>query len=405
MDVRRISILVSLLVLSGCSGGKSANSVVPHSVQGCQSTAIQGQYIVQWTDGHYSVERAKSREEFIEKFVEPNLDSLVLAELDQIVRIKSEAVAAETVPANWGQAVTHADTAWTQNYYGEGVVIAVIDSGIDPNHVQLRNQIFQNSHETVNGVDDDGNGYIDDVSGWNYSNPEGPGTATPFDENGHGTHVSGILVADHSAGIVKGVAPKAKVLPLQFMDKSGAGTISRAITAIEYAVKMGAKIINASWGTGGCNRTLESAVTQAREKGVLFITAAGNDYSDLSMNPSYPAAFPNTGQVTVGALTYTGFRADFSNFGPLVHLLAPGSPVYSTQPTAIESSGYRFMSGTSMAGPFVAGAAAILWSAHPSATVTQIRDAILNSVLVKEHFNVSTHGQLDIEAALQQLQR
>lgn len=404
MDVRRVPSIAFLILLSACGGGKSANSVVPHSIPGCLPNAIQGQYIVEWTDGHYSVERAKTREDFIANFVEPNLNSIVRAELDQKVQIKTEPITiSETVPANWGQEVAHADTLWGQNLYGEGMTIAVIDSGVDRTHLQLKNQIFVNSRETANGVDDDGNGYIDDISGWNFSVLEGPGTPNIIDENGHGTHVSGIIAAEHSAGIVKGVAPKAKILPLQFMDKTGAGTISRAISAVEYATQMGAKVINASWGTSGCNRTLETAIAQARTNGVLFVTAAGNDFSDLSLNPSYPAAFPDTGQLTIGALTYSGFRADFSNFGSLVHLLAPGSPIYSTQPVNLESSGYRFMSGTSMATPFVSGAAALLWSAHPTATVSQIREAILNAVLVKEHFNVASRGQLDIEAALQYL--
>ncbi|MEQ1875487.1 MAG: S8 family peptidase [Bdellovibrionia bacterium] len=404
MDVGRLARVLSiftLILLTACGGNRSSSSAVPHTTMGCQATAVQGQYIVEWTDGHFSVERAKSREDFIANFVEPRLEKIVLAELDQIVTIKEQPITAEeTIPANWGQEVSGAQAAWTQNFRGQNVVIAVIDSGVDPTHPQLRNQLFVNTAETVNGADDDGNGYIDDISGWNYSNPEGPGTPNPLDENGHGTHVSGIIFAEHSAGIVQGVAPQAKLMPLQFMDRTGAGTISRAIQAIDYATKMGVKVINASWGTPGCNRTLESAIANARDKGVLFVTAAGNDYSDLTVSPSFPAAFTATGQLTIGALTYSGFRADFSNFGALVHMVAPGAPVYSTQPAALEPNGYRFMSGTSMAAPFVSGAAALLWSARPNATVAQVREAILTSVAVKDHLNVATHGQLDIAAAL-----
>jgi subtilisin family serine protease len=107
----------------------------------------------------------------------------------------------------------------------------------------------------------------------------------------------------------------------------------------------------------------------------------------------------------VGALTYNGFRADFSNYGALVHLVAPGTPIYSTLPLTKRASGYDFMSGTSMAAPFVAGAAALLWSYKPSAAVSEIRDAILHSVFVKDHLNVATHGQLDIGAALTELDK
>ncbi|HEX4924304.1 MAG TPA: S8 family peptidase [Bdellovibrionales bacterium] len=404
MDVvsRVYAALFAVLLLTSCGQKRTAATIVPQASNQCKPTAIEGQYIVEWLDGRITVERAKDREDFLENFVTPKLDLIKRAELDQIVRLKSQPVqASETIPPNWGQEVVGAQAAWDRNIRGTNVVVAVIDSGIDSTHPQLRNQLAINPNESANGVDDDKNGYIDDIAGWDFATPDGNGTPNPTDQNGHGTHISGVIAADPMAGTVQGIAPQAKILPLQFMDASGAGTISRAIQAIEYAAQRGAKVINASWGTVGCNQSLETVIKKLSTQNILFVTASGNDYSDLTYNPSYPAAFPGIGQIVVGALTYNGFRADFSNYGPLVDLVAPGSPIYSTVPASRHASGYAFMSGTSMAAPFVSGAAALLWSYQPTASVERVREAILGSVLVKDHLNVATRGQLDIAAALQ----
>lgn len=407
MDVvsRVYALFFLTLILVSCAQKRTAATIVPQASNQCRPTAIEGQYIVEWVDGRITLERAKDRDDFLENFVTPRLELIKRAELDQIVRVNSQPVqAADTIPPNWGQEVTRAQTAWDRNIRGSNVIVAVIDSGIDATHPQLRNRIAINANEIANnGIDDDRNGFVDDVAGWDFFTPDGPGTPNPTDQNGHGTHISGVIAADPMTGTVQGVAPQAKILPLQFMDASGAGTIGRAVQAIEYAARMGAKVINASWGTIGCNQSLETVVKKLADQDILFVTAAGNDYSDLTYNPSYPAAFPGLGQITVGALTYSGFRAEFSNYGALVHLVAPGSPVYSTVPASKHASGYAFMSGTSMASPFVAGAAALLWSYQPTASVSRVREAILSSVLVKEHLNVATRGQLDIAAALQKL--
>jgi subtilisin family serine protease len=406
MDViRYTAILVSGFTLMACANRRTSSSIVPHGSTACQSSALQGRYIVEWQDGHHSLERAKSREEFIEKFVEPRLNEIRFAELDQPVKINSDTISSyDTIPENWGQDVAQAQTAWSRGVKGKNIIVAVIDSGVDATHPQLKNQIAVNTRETVNGIDDDQNGFVDDVIGWNFAVSEGMGHPNTKDTNGHGTHLAGIIAAEHSTGPVLGVAPEAKILPIQFMDDSGAGSIGRAIMAINYAVKMGAKVINASWGTAGCNKTLENTVAQLADQGVLFVTAAGNESTDLSYSPSYPAAYSFPSQITVGALTYSGYRAEFSNYGSLVHMVAPGSPIYSTLPTSRQPSGYGYMSGTSMAAPFVSATAALLWSYQPAASLSQIRDAILNSVYVKDHLNVSTHGQLDIGAALAELE-
>jgi subtilisin family serine protease len=406
MDVIRFALIaVFTASLTGCGEHKRSSAMVANVSPQCASTAINNQYIVEWEDGHFTVEKSPTRQQFIEKFIEPNIELIKRAEADQMIQIKSDpAVAEETVPANWGQTVSQAEQAWDKNVYGKGVTVAVIDSGIDFNHPQLKNQIAVNPNEVLDGVDNDGNGYIDDISGWNFS-AGGLGTADAGDDNGHGTHLSGIIAAEHSLGVVKGIAPQAKILPLKFMAADGSGSVGRAIMAIDYAAAMNVRTINASWGTGSCSTSLESAITRLSEKNVLFIAAAGNDHSDLTMSPSFPAAFGVTNQITVGALTYNGFRADFSNYGALVHLVAPGTPIYSTLPLTKRASGYDFMSGTSMAAPFVAGAAALLWSYKPSAAVSEIRDAILHSVFVKDHLNVATHGQLDIGAALTELDK
>lgn len=258
---------------------------------------------------------------------------------------------------------------------GNNVIIAVIDTGVDYNHPDLRDNIWTNAAEIANnGIDDDGNGYIDDVRGWDFSSNDN----NPMDDNRHGTHVAGIIAAKGNNGTgVSGVNWSARIMPLKFLSFDGGGSTAGAIRALEYAVSMGAKVSNNSWGGGQRSQALADAITAANRGGHLFVTAAGNAGTNNDTRPSYPANFPIANIISVTATNGSDRLATFSNYGSTtVHVAAPGTSILSTIP----SNSYATLSGTSMASPFVAGLAGLVLAANPSLSVTQVKDAILQNV-------------------------
>ena len=253
--------------------------------------------------------------------------------------------------------------------------IAVLDSGVDKDHPDLRPNLWINSGEkSGNGKDDDHNGYADDYYGVNILKGKGSG----LDDNGHGTHVAGIIAAvgDNAAG-VSGICWKASVMSVKFLDSRGRGGTSDAVEAIEYAVHEGAKIINCSFGTSSKSSALQGAVQFAKDKGALLVVAAGNDGENLEQHPAYPASFTDGNILTVAASTRTDTLASFSNYGSKsVDVAAPGDKILST----LRGGGYGDKSGTSMAAPLVAGAAAMLRKADSSATYGELRTALRQHV-------------------------
>lgn len=351
---------------------------------------MDSQFVVEWQDGKVTVVKSKDRDTFIRDVLEKNLDKIVRAEHDHRIQFtppaKTESdedsggtIEASAAPVNWGVSITQADFVWP-HAKGSGITVAVIDSGLETSNAQFQGQLHINPGEfgKTPGVDDDGNGLIDDISGWDFPGNTGNVTEVLVGDS-HGTHVAGIIAAAHSGSDkVMGMAPEAKILPLNFMDATRGGSIGDALAAIDYAVAQGAKVINASWGSSGCSSILESKVAELTGKNVLFVAAAGNSGVDIGFAPEFPAAYQFNHQITVGASGPNDFRAFFSNFsGALVNLLAPGSEIFST----IANDDFQpFKSGTSMAAPFVSGAAAVLWSSKPSATPLEIKSVILNSV-------------------------
>ncbi len=260
--------------------------------------------------------------------------------------------------------------------------VAVIDTGIDFNHPDLQGNIWVNPGEIANdGIDNDGNGYIDDVRGWNFVT----NTNNPQDGNGHGTHVSGTIAARGNNGIgVAGVAWNAKIVPLKFLSDTGSGTTANAIKAIDYCTSNGIKLSNNSWGGGLFDSLLLQAITNAGAADHLFIAAAGNSALNIDVSLSYPASYNLSNMVNVASTTNTGGLSNFSNYGVgTVHVGAPGSNVFSTWPIALtvlgQPNGYNSISGTSMAAPHVTGLAALLRGKMPGWTATQVRSAILGS--------------------------
>lgn len=240
--------------------------------------------------------------------------------------------------------------AWQITMGSPNVVVGVLDTGIDINHNDLKKNI---------------------LNGWDFANDDN----TVFDdlyEDSHGTHVTGIIAADSGNSIgVSGVAPNAKILPLKFISYNG-GYISDAIEAIEYAKKMGVKIINCSWSGPEYNEALKYTIENAD---ILFVCASGNYMSDISMFPVYPASYDLPNVISVAAVNNNGNLWSASNYGIKVNVAAPGESIISTLP----DNQYAFEDGTSMSAPFVTGIAALLQSINFELTPNQMKNLIINN--------------------------
>ncbi len=264
--------------------------------------------------------------------------------------------------------------AWDYTTGQPGVIIAVLDTGVALDHPDLATGIWTNPQEdaenSANGIDDDGNGFVDDVHGWNFA----LNNNVVADDYGHGTHVAGIAAAriNNTIGIA-GMAGGATIMPLKvfFPPPNVLGTYEDLIRAIVYATDNGARVINMSLGATSYSLGEEAAVDYAWEHGVVVVAAAGNTGRETY---HYPAAHPNA--IAVAATTVSDSRASFSTYGDFVDVAAPGSGVYST----LMGGGYGSMSGTSMATPHVAGLAALLFSLNPQLSNTQVRELIETNV-------------------------
>ena len=289
---------------------------------------------------------------------------------------------------NFGQAVAgipgtpdadiDALEAWQVSQGSSDVVVGVIDTGVDYSHPDLASQMWTNPGEDCagcrsNGVDDDGNGYVDDWRGWDFANDDND----PVDDNGHGTHVAGTIGARQDSRGVVGVAWRVLVMPLKFIGANGEGTAADAVRAILYASANGAHITNNSYGGDGFSQAMLDAIRTADSSGSLFVAAAGNDFSDNDESPVYPAGYDLPNVISVAASDQFDRRAWFSNYGAAeVDLAAPGTNVYSTW----LEGGYQHSDGTSMAAPHVAGAAALAKARFPAASGVGLKALLLRGV-------------------------
>lgn len=256
------------------------------------------------------------------------------------------------------------------------VIVAVVDTGIDYTHPELQENLWTNKSElgpwnpppqlasqtscrdkSCNGIDDDGNGFVDDVIGWDFVN----NIALPFDTHGHGSHIAGIIAAGAANGVgLSGVCPHVKIMALKYYDSSGAGfnNLQNTVKAFQYANQMGAHIINYSGGGSEAAAAERLALEDSRARGILLIAAAGNDGRSNDLIPYFPASYPLDNIVSVASINRQDQLLPSSNFGKIVHIAAPGLSVLSTLP----GNRYGMMSGTSQATAFVTGAAALLAS-------------------------------------------
>jgi len=272
----------------------------------------------------------------------------------------------------------HATNAWDVFTGDPNLKIGVIDTGVDYNHPDLAANVWTNPGEIPgNGIDDDGNGYVDDVHGYDFVNNDGD----PFDDNGHGSHCSGTIagVGDNNVGVA-GVNWHAKIVGIKFLSASGSGSTAAAISGVQYAITVGCRLTSNSWGGGGFSQALLDAINAAGAAGQLFVAAAGNASSNTDVSPQYPAGYDSPYIISVAATDHNDNLASFSNYGATtVDIAAPGVSILSCQP----GGGYQLLSGTSMATPHVAGVVGLAMGRFPSATNLFIKQLILNAADVK----------------------
>jgi len=248
----------------------------------------------------------------------------------------------------------------------EAVLVAVIDSGVDYTHPDIKDRVAVNEKDPINGIDDDGNGYVDDYWGYDFTGySEGKGKNDPADLYGHGTHLAGIIGADANNGIgIAGINPKVKILDIKFLNERGYGTQLDAAMAIYYAIDRGAKVLNCSWGYPKNGQFLREAVNEALAKGIILVAAAGNLNSSVI---DYPAAYD--GVLSIGSIDRNGNKSNFSNWGDRLDFMCYGSQVYSLAP----HNSYAFLSGTSQSTALATGIISRLLSYNPNMSRTQVK--------------------------------
>lgn len=296
-----------------------------------------------------------------------------------------------------------APEAWDLVTGSANVVIGVIDTGVDYNHPDLAANMWRNPGEIAgNSIDDDGNGFVDDVVGYDFAHYD----SNPMDDHRHGTHVAGTIagVGNNATG-VSGVNWTSSIMALKFLNASGSGATSGAVSAVNYATMMRATygvnvaLTNNSWGGGNYSQALLDAIAAHGNAGLLFIAAAGNQGRNNNTSPEFPSSYPLENIISVAATDRRDTLAYFSNYGSTaVDLAAPGVGIYST----VLNGSYATFDGTSMAAPHVAGVAALAWAYSPSSSAGQIRSALLGGVDIKPALAgiVATGGRLNARGTL-----
>jgi subtilisin family serine protease len=366
----------------------------------CQSLALSGGYI----DGNYGPNTLGvvfsgpyHRQRMLENW--QNIGLISSSQTDVSIHATALPVSDPMAPNQWaiagtGAASVNADVAWSRSV-GAGVVVAVIDSGIDFRHPDLASQLWVNPGEIGgNGRDDDRDGFADNTYGANFLNNSG----NAFDDAGHGSHVAGIIAAaaNNGAGGV-GLAPGAKIMALKVLDANGNGSLNAAVRAIYFAVDNGAKVINSSWTMSFGSPALQSAIAYAASKNVVFVAAAGNEGVNNDQVPSYPGNYRYSNMISVAAVNSAGKLASFSNRGAsTVDIAAPGVGILSTTGGA-----YDTWDGSSMAAPYVTATVALVASLRPDFSAAQIVSQIKSTAHVTTELagQVGSGGYLNAAAA------
>jgi subtilisin family serine protease len=284
------------------------------------------------------------------------------------------AAAADEAALSWALQQLAVSTAWKLTTGSRAIIVAVVDSGVCLNHADLAPNLYHNPGEQPDGRDDDGNGYVDDVRGWNFVDSNND----PTDTNGHGSFVAGLIGAvDHGLGAA-GVDQEVAILPLRVLDASGQGGVGAAVEAISYAIAAGAKVINLSWGMSADSQALRDAVTAAGQAGVVVVCSAGNSSQDSDATPHYPSGYRLPNVIAVAASAHDDSLAFGSNYGRLsVQVAAPGIDLFST---ALDG-GYATGSGTSFSAALVSGVAALILSydGYRDLPMAELRSRLLDA--------------------------
>ncbi|MGK5087726.1 S8 family serine peptidase [Bdellovibrionota bacterium FG-2] len=301
----------------------------------------------------------------------------------------------------WGLKITDAQRAWDISKGDKNVVVAVIDTGVDLTHPDLADNIWTNPGEVpaggvsgADGIDNDGNGFIDDLHGWNFYSKN----ANPNDDMGHGTHCAGVIAGGHNGVGMMGIAPNVRIMPVKFLGAGGDGTLENGILATEYAMLNHADIMSNSWGGDGFSKAFFEVIEETNKRGIVYVAAAGNDHNNNDTEPTYPASYQLPNIISVAATDSKDDVTIFTSWGPTsVHLAAPGLNIWS----AFKNGKYKSMSGTSMACPHVAGAAALLKSAQGLSAV-EIKERLMGTVDFRFALQgrVASGGRLNLYNAL-----
>ncbi len=381
-----------LLLLCGCAKNDDKD-IVQSNAQDCQKTKLENQFIVHWKNGKKSLVHEHDIHTFIKKnksvinLVEPNY-------LLQTSTIPSPQLNpyASGIPPLSAHDVIHTPNAWAQGIYGKGIIVAIIDTGVTLEHPQLRSRFAVNEIESRNGlnhIDDDGNGYIDDIFGWNFVS----NSANQNDEIGHGTAMAGIITGSPDNRPSLGLAPQAKILSVDFMDQDG-GSEFHAHEAMAYALARKANIINNSWSIS-CSELLKNDFVNWSAENVIFVNASGNIPVDVYQKGIIPSSLNLPNNLNVGSLDDQGRISTFSGYGDTVKIYAPGEAIPTIYPTSGLSESAP-ASGTSVSTAIVSGAAALVWSAFPAAKATDIISLIEDGA----YFDSSFHRILDIQKSI-----
>ena len=308
----------------------------------------------------------------------------------------------------WGMDKIDAERAWEVGKGSDSVLVGVIDTGLDYRHPDIAKNAWTNPGETgldkngrdkkTNGIDDDNNGFIDDFRGWDFVNNDND----PMDDNQHGTHCAGTIgaIGNNGKGVV-GVNWDISLVGIKFLSGAGSGSLSDAVKAIDYATELGVFLTSNSWGGGGFSQAMYDAIEKADKADILLVAAAGNSGTDNDTQAHYPSNYDVDNVISVAASTQDDQLASFSQFGfNTVDLAAPGKDILSTVP----GGRYASFSGTSMATPHVAGAAALIKSLEPSLTGAQIKGKILATTDPIQAFatKMRTGGRLNLYNAVEQ---
>ncbi len=368
------ALFILTVLISACSA--TEQRYIGPETESCEEEAIDNEFIIVKKGGLFvRSSRSPSLRE-IERdevmWYEPNYRVHVERRLNRLIQVRNGEAYLTEVASNeqtWEQ--LGIENFWNENFFGQDVPVAVLDTGVQStsNYLEDRwvyNKLEYEAGEAGAGVDDDGNGLVDDISGWNFidSSPES------FDEWNHGTQIAHIIAGSAETPSGPGVAPKARILPIDFMNESGGDEID-AVKAIDYAISRGAKIINNSWVTP-CSRLLKVTLENHSQKNVLFVNAAGNQGKELSAKLSYSSNIPGINLISVGSLDRVGQRSIFSNYGQHIRFFAPGEGILTFYGLQVSES-----SGTSFSAAIVSGAAALLWSKYPDADVSKIKKELL----------------------------